>query len=49
MQLTVPRRLYDRRARCPACKKTLLLNLIYRRDLDVYEIEPFRIDEPLKS
>jgi hypothetical protein len=42
--LSAPRRLYGRRSKCSGCRTILLLNLMYRRDLDLFQIEPFRID-----
>ena len=41
--LSAPRPLYDRRSKCGACHTVLLLNLVYKRDLDRFEIDPFRI------
>jgi hypothetical protein len=41
--LSAPRQLFDRRSRCGSCNTVLLLNLVYKRDLDRFEIEPFRI------
>ena len=41
--LSAPRHLYDRRSKCGICHTVLLLNLVYRRDLNQFEIEPFRI------
>lgn len=42
-RLVATRELYDRRSRCAACQTVLLLNLVYRRDLGVFEIEPFSV------
>lgn len=44
MLLVATREFYDRRSRCPGCKTVLLLNLVYKRDLGAFEIEPFRVD-----
>jgi hypothetical protein len=41
--LSAPRQAFDRRSKCGACNTVLLLNLVYKRDLDRFEIEPFRI------
>lgn len=43
MRLVATRALYDRRSRCGACQSVLLLNLVYKRDLAAFEIEPFRV------
>jgi hypothetical protein len=42
-RLVATRELYDRRSRCGACQAVLLLNLVYKRDLRSFEIEPFRV------
>jgi len=41
--LSAPRHLYDRRSKCGICHAVILLNLVYRRDLNQFEIEPFRV------
>jgi hypothetical protein len=46
-RLAAARRLFDRRSKCGFCKTVLLLNLIYRSDLGLFEIEPFRVDGAL--
>lgn len=43
-RLVATRELYDRRSRCAACGTVLLLNLVYKRDLGAFEIDPFRVD-----
>jgi hypothetical protein len=43
-RLVATRELYDRRSRCAACRTMLLLNLVYKRDLRAFEIEPFTVD-----
>ncbi|HVR84860.1 MAG TPA: hypothetical protein VMU54_11155 [Planctomycetota bacterium] len=42
--LVATREHYDRRSRCAACRTVLLLNLVYKRDLRSFEIEPLRVD-----
>ncbi len=40
--LTAPRELYDKRMRCSSCGEILLLNLLYKADLQRFEIFPLR-------
>jgi hypothetical protein len=49
MLLVATREVYDCRSRCAACRTVLLLNLVYKRDLRAFEIEPFRVDLDLGS
>ncbi len=40
--LTAPRELYDKRMFCKSCGEVLLLNLLYKADLQRFEIYPLR-------
>ncbi len=47
-RLVAKRELYNRRSKCGACQSILLLNIVYRRDLETFEIDPFRISPESK-
>ncbi len=43
-RLVATRECFDRRSRCGSCRTILLLNLVYQRDLGIFQIEPFRVE-----